>query len=94
MALEYLPDRRAMAAADRSRRIGPQFVRALASRIRCSSTGLKAHGHDPGTGRRGAKHEKSSRPASSLSFHRCQAVLTVFGEHAIDRPIWRNDSPA
>jgi hypothetical protein len=77
-----------------ARRIGPQFVRARASKIAASSAALSACGQLRGIGRRGQRHEKSARPDGSLACQRCHAVLTVFGEHAIERAIARNDSPA
>src|SRR3954452_8578843 len=77
-----------------ARRIGPQFVRARASRMRCSSAALSAHGHDRGTGRRGAHHAPLTRSPSLASSHRSRAVVTVVGEQPIDRATARAFSPA
>ena len=77
-----------------ARRIGPQFVRARASRMRCSSAALSAHGHDRGTGRRGAHHAPLARSASVACCQRSRAVVTVDGEQRIERATSRADSPA
>ena len=73
--------------------MGPQFVRARASRMRCSSTALSAHGHDRGTGRRGAHHAPLARSAVDARRKRSHAVVTVVGEQLIERATWRADSP-
>src|SRR3954451_510363 len=75
-----------------ARRIGPQFVLARASRMRCSSTSLSAHGHERGTGRRGAHHAPLARSASPAASQRSRVVVTVVGEHPIERAPWRAPS--
>ena len=68
------------------RRIGPQFVRSRAVRIRCSSSALSAHRHERGTGRRTARHSPLARSGTDASRHRCQSVLTVAVETPYGAP--------
>src|SRR4051794_39257005 len=62
--------------------------------MRCSSTSLSAHGHERGTGRRGAHHAPLARSASPAASQRSRVVVTVVGEHPIERAIARAFSPA
>src|SRR3954454_3929358 len=62
--------------------------------MRCSSAALSFHGHDRGTGRRGAHQLPSARSASVAPSHRARVVVTVVGEHPIERATWRAVSPA
>jgi hypothetical protein len=77
-----------------ARRIGPQFVRARASRMRCSSAPVSAHGHDRGIGRRGTHHAPLARSAADARCQRSRAVVTVLGEQRIEPATRRADSPA
>jgi len=76
------------------KRIGAQFVRDRASRIRCSSAADSFRGHDLGTGRRGRHQLSSARCRRSACRQRLRAVVTVVGEQPIDRAIARAVSPA
>jgi hypothetical protein len=62
--------------------------------MRCSSALVNAHGHDRGTGRRGAHHAPLARSAADACRQRSRAVVTVDGEQRIDRATLRADSPA
>src|SRR3954452_11677030 len=62
--------------------------------MRCSSTALRAQGHDRGTGRRGKHHAPLARSTSDAALQRSRVVVTVVGEHPIARAIWRAFSPA
>src|SRR5205085_12508898 len=74
--------------------LGPLWLLARAERIACSASASSAHGHDLGTGRRGAHHAPLARSASLAASQRSRAVVTVVGEHPIERAIARACSPA